>query len=195
MVTPIVNVTGSAARAEPGVPRVAPVSAAAAASARATSAGVRCRSWRRLPDPPVAAQETYEHVAHGLHRPDPYHWMRRLDAPVLDHLAREREWYDVATGHLGPLVQELRAEMTDRVPATDSSVSWPQHGYSYRTVLPAGREYEQLLRRRDAAGAEEQDELLLDVNELVGDTDYVELGSVGGLPGHLAAGLLGGLRR
>ncbi|MDX6375501.1 MAG: oligopeptidase, partial [Nocardioidaceae bacterium] len=98
--------------------------------------------------PPSAAHEPHEHVAHGLRRPDPFHWMRRLDAPVLDHLAAEREWYDVASGHLGPLVQSLRAEMADRVPATDSSVSWPQHGYSYYTVLPAGREYVQLLRRR-----------------------------------------------
>ena len=102
--------------------------------------------------------------------------MRRLDAPVLAHLSAERDWYDVATGHLGPLVHELRAEMTGRVPATDSSVSWPQHGYSYRTVLPAGREYEQLLRRRDGAGDAEPDELLLDVNELAGDSDYVDLG-------------------
>ena len=62
--------------------------------------------------------------------------------------------------------------MTERVPATDSSVSWPQHGYSYYTVLPAGREYVQLLRRRHG-GAEE---LLLDVNVLAGDRDYVELG-------------------
>jgi oligopeptidase B len=102
--------------------------------------------------------------------------MRRLDATVLDHLAREREWYDLATGHLGPLVQELRAEMTDRVPATDSSVSWPQHGYSYRTVLPAGREYVQLLRRRDGAGDEEPEELVLDVNELAGTSDFADLG-------------------
>ena len=126
--------------------------------------------------PPVAAQEPHEHVTHGLHRPDPYHWMRRLDAPVLDHLAREREWYDVATGHLGPLVQMLRAEMTDRVPATDSSVSWPQHGYSYRTVLPAGREYVQLLRRRDRTDADEPDEQLLDVNDFASDGSYVDLG-------------------
>jgi len=115
-------------------------------------------------------------VAHGLRRPDPYHWMRRLDAPVLAHLAAEREWYDTATGHLGPLVQALRAEMTGRVPATDSSVSWPQHGYSYYTVLPAGREYVQLLRRRHGAPAGSAPELLLDVNALAEGSDYVELG-------------------
>jgi oligopeptidase B len=126
--------------------------------------------------PPVAPQEPFEHEAHGVRRPDPYHWMRRLDAPVLDHLTREREWYDLATGHLGPLVQALRAEMTSRVPATDSSVSWPQHGYSYYTVTPSGREYVQLLRRRHDAAPDSSPELLLDVNELAGDADYVELG-------------------
>jgi len=125
--------------------------------------------------PPVAAQEPYEHVAHGERRADPYHWMRRLDAGALVHLVAERDWYDAATGHLGPLVQELRAEMTGRIPATDSSVSWPQHGYSYYTVLPAGRDYVQLWRRRDLpAGA--QPELLLDVNALAADSDYAELG-------------------
>ena len=111
-------------------------------------------------------------------RPDPYAWIRRLDEPVLAHLTAEREWYDVATSHLGPLVQELRAEMADRVPATDSSVSWLQHGYSYYTVLPAGREYVQLLRRRHGAGREDGDaELLLDANELAGDADYLDLGT------------------
>ncbi len=121
--------------------------------------------------PPVAPQQPYEHVEHGVRRPDPFQWMRRLDAPVLAHLSAERGWYDVATEHLGPLVGTLRAEMTGRVPATDSSVSWPQHGYSYYTVTPAGREYDQLLRRSNG-----EPELLLDVNGLVGDSGYVDLG-------------------
>jgi oligopeptidase B len=98
--------------------------------------------------------------------------MRRLDAPVLAHLAAEREWYDVATDHLDPLVRTLRAEMTGRVPATDSSVSWPQHGYSYYTVTPEGREYVQLSRRRDNG----EPEILLDVNVLAEGSDYVEVG-------------------
>ena len=98
--------------------------------------------------------------------------MRRLDAGVLAHLVAERDWYDSSTGHLIPLVQELRAEMTGRVPATDSSISWPQHGYSYYTVTPAEREYVQLWRRRDQG----ETSLLLDVNELAAASDYVELG-------------------
>jgi oligopeptidase B len=132
--------------------------------------------------PPVAPQEPFEHETHGVRRPDPYNWMRRLDDPLLDHLARERTWYDVATSHLAPLTQELRAEMTARVPATDSSISWPQHGYSYYTVLPAGREYEQLLRRRQDAPSDSAPEVMLDVNEEAGESDYAELGLWGVSP-------------
>ena len=29
--------------------------------------------------PPVAAQEPFEHTEHGVVRPDPYAWLRRLD--------------------------------------------------------------------------------------------------------------------
>jgi oligopeptidase B len=122
--------------------------------------------------PPAAPQEPFEHIQHGSVRPDPFHWMRRLDPAVVSHLEAERKWYDVATRHLAPLTQELRAEMTDRVPATDSSVSWPQHGYSYYTVLPAGREYVQLLRRRHDGGDEE---LMLDLNVEAAGRDYAEL--------------------
>ena len=94
--------------------------------------------------------------------------------------------------------------MTDRVPATDSSVSWRHHGFSYYTLLPAGREYAQLLREintpdqsappesageglsdnrirgdssvESAPSVERSRDLLLDVNELVDESGYVELG-------------------
>ena len=128
-----------------------------------------------------------------MQRADPYHWMRDHSAPAfLEHLDAERGWYDTATGHLGSLVGTLRSEMTNRVPATDSSVSWPHHGCSYYTVLPAGREYIQLLREintpdqpgpvvEDSAPVVERSrdhnrQVLLDVNDLVDESGYVELG-------------------
>ena len=70
--------------------------------------------------------------------------------------------------------------MTGRVPATDSSISWPQHGYSYYTLLPAGKEYVQLVRRRlvapDDPSVVPTAEVMLDLNELAGDAGHVELG-------------------
>ncbi|NUR09789.1 MAG: S9 family peptidase [Nocardioidaceae bacterium] len=154
--------------------------------------------------PPRAPQQAYEHVEHGVRRPDPYHWMRATDSPAfLSHLEAERTWYESATGHLRSLVDALRAEMTGRVPATDRSVSWRRQGFSYYTVVPAGREYAQMLRefntssavaqrdpqeeaaetdandtnrasRRRWAGPDPQ--LLLDANLLADDSGYLELG-------------------
>ncbi len=129
-------------------------------------------------DPPVATRESFEHTQHGTVRPDPYHWMSRVDDIVVGHLVAEREWYDVATTHLAPLTRVLHAEMTTRMPATDSSVSSRHQGYSYYTVTPAEREYDQLFRRRNNGDSDDEGEpeMLLDVNALVTESGYVELG-------------------
>lgn len=130
--------------------------------------------------PPQARQEPFEHTEHGVRRADPFHWMRRIDSPgLLAHLEAERAWYGSATGHLSSLVETLRSEMTSRVPPTDRSVSWRRQGFSYYTVVPAGRDYPQLMRNphedRGASGSH-ADELLLDANALDDDSGYLDLG-------------------
>lgn len=135
----------------------------------------RVTSATRPTLPPQAAREPHDHTEHGVVRSDPYHWMRATESPaLLAHLEAERLWYDTATGHLRSLVETLRSEMLSRVPATDLAVSWSSHGYSYNTVLPAGREFAQLLRRRN--DGESGAEVMLDVNELADASGYVELG-------------------
>ena len=128
--------------------------------------------------PPEAPREAYEHLQHGVARPDPYHWMRRTDDPaLLEHLVAERTWYDIATGHLNSLVETLRSEMVGRVPATDRAVSWRLQGCSYYTLVPAGREHPQLLRKKhDSDNDIPGHEVLLDVNDLDDGSGYVELG-------------------
>jgi oligopeptidase B len=127
--------------------------------------------------PPTAAQVPHEHAEHGARRPDPYHWMRHHESPeLLEHLAAERRWYESATGHLSSLVDTLRSEMRNRVPTTDRSVSWRHQDCYYYTVLPAGREYTQLLRDFDVPGSEGTSQLLLDANLLVDDSGYLDLG-------------------
>ncbi|MET0838732.1 MAG: prolyl oligopeptidase family serine peptidase, partial [Marmoricola sp.] len=61
-------------------------------------------------------------------------------------------------------------------PATDRGVSWRHQDCYYYTVLPAGREYTQLLRDFDLPGKTGAGQLLLDANLLADDSGYLELG-------------------
>ncbi len=135
------------------------------------------RAVAASPDLPRAPRVPHEHTEHGVLRPDPYFWMRRHDSPdLLAYLESERAWYESATGHLSPLVDAVRSEMKSRVPTTDRSVSWRHQDCYYYTVLPAGREYTQLLRDFDLGGTGRPSQLLLDANELADDSGYLELG-------------------
>ncbi len=146
-----------------------------------------------MTQPPEAPRRPFEHTEHGVARPDPYHWMRDVTSPdVVSHLVAERAWYDASTGHLGPLIDSLRADMVARVPETDSSVSWAHGTFSYYTRVPAGRDYPQLLRDlntnsedrpSDSAvaddvhdGSAREPQIVLDSNALAEGSDYFELG-------------------
>ena len=62
------------------------------------------------------------------------------------------------------------------MPTTDRSVSWRQQNCYYYTVLPAGREYTQLLRYYDVSDPQGTSQVLLDANLLADDSGYLELG-------------------
>ena len=66
--------------------------------------------------------------------------------------------------------------MKSRVPTTDRSVSWRHQNCYYYTVLPAGREYTQLLRDFDLESPDRSSQVLLDANDLAGESDYLGLG-------------------
>jgi oligopeptidase B len=104
--------------------------------------------------------------------------MRHTESPdVVAHLAKERNWYESATGHLSSFVDTLRTEMKSRLPTTDRSVSWRQHDFSYYRLLPAGRDYPQLLRDFNFEGrVDKSTQLLLDANSLADDSGHLELG-------------------
>jgi oligopeptidase B len=113
---------------------------------------------------------------------------------LLEHLAAEREWYDVATAHLGSLSSRLRSEMESRVPAVLRSGSWSRRRFSYYTEDRKDREYAVIWResRNNSAltdaksaapvGADDDfvgvtaPEVVLDINTLDAGTGYLDLG-------------------
>lgn len=117
--------------------------------------------------PPQAPQVPFEHVEHGVARPDPYRWMADGGEELAAHLEAERAFHDASVAHLRPLVEELRAEMVARVPAAEESPRWWRASGWYALRTPAGAEYADLVR---SSGP------VLDVNAAAAGADYFELG-------------------
>ncbi len=145
------------------------------------------------PVPPTAPRETFEHVEHGVPRPDPYHWMGRDPSRLTGHLLDERAHYDAASAHLHSLVTTLREEMASRVPETERSPAWHRLGFSYYTRHLAGNDYARIVREirdnapnsRQFSSAERQlsdeirrtdPETVLDIGSLADASGYLDLG-------------------
>ncbi|MBF4769282.1 S9 family peptidase [Nocardioides agariphilus] len=150
----------------------------------------------------MARRVAHDHVLHGVSRSDPYAWMSPVDGEhpqeLVDHLAAERAWCDLATTHLDSLTSVLRSEMVARVPERRRSGTWSRMRFSYYTWDARNRDYGVIWResRHDSAsGATKsrqiavpdddfvgvadpaQDaEVVLDINSLDAGTGYLDLG-------------------
>lgn len=122
--------------------------------------------------PPTARRAPFEHVEHGVARPDPYRWMADGGGELLEHLKAERAFYDASTAHLRPLVEQLKDEMVARVPAEETSPRWQRARHWYAGHTPAGAEYANIVR----GGPDDEVQTILDVVALAADADYFELG-------------------
>ena len=144
-----------------------------------------------MSQPPVAPQHPIVHREHGLERDDDYHWLLdKSSEESLAYLRAERAYYDDQMQPLAPLVQTLTGEMVQRVPQTEESARWREGAYEYFTRVPAGREFPQLLR----VGRDGRENLVLDQNELLKDSSYVEVGVRLVSPSRRSARLLGRCR-
>jgi len=124
--------------------------------------------------PPIASSRPVPTVLHGVESVDPYSWIADPDDPETAHyLQAERDYHDARVEGLADVTASLAAEMVARVPEIEPSAPWESGGWRYRRLTPAGREYDQLVRRpSDDPSAAEQVLLDLQVLHDAGGTAY-----------------------
>jgi oligopeptidase B len=128
-----------------------------------------------VPEPPLARRVPSVRELHGETVADDYAWMHDPDqARLREYLAAERAYYDAESRGLDGLATTLAAEAVGRIPnGPEYSVGWPRGGFTYRTLIPSGRDNLQLLRSREG---EMSEQVLLDDNVVAAATGFVDIG-------------------
>lgn len=141
-----------------------------------------------IPAPPVAKQVPAERTVHGDTVVDEYAWLKdRDDADTVAYLEAENAHTQAATAHTKALQDDIFDEIKSRTLETDLSVPARHHGWWYYTRTLEGSQYPIHCRSRTepelptdpaepiVSPADEQ--VLLDQNELAGDSPYFALGA------------------
>ncbi len=144
--------------------------------------------------PPTAEPRPVTTTHHGRTRVDAYDWLRDQEDPeVLAHLEAENEHTQASTAHLADLRATIFDEIRARTRETDLSVPTRRRGYWYYGRTFEGREYGASCRvrvgepddwtppRPDEDCAPDQpalpgEEVLLDLDQLAGDSAFFSLG-------------------
>ncbi len=134
----------------------------------------------RAPAParvPVASRRPLPSVVHGQTRVDEYAWLREKDDPeVQAYLEAENAYAEAILSGTRALQQTLYAEMLGRIRETDQSVPSREGGFLYYSRTEEARQYS-ILCRREAAGGEAPEQVVLDLNELAEGRSYLSLGA------------------
>jgi oligopeptidase B len=130
-------------------------------------------------EPPRAARMPHEvRTAFGATRDDPYFWLRddtRSNPRVLDYLKAENAYADRMLEPLKSLRTAIRNEITNRVPAQDSSVPFLEHGYWYYVRFDQGQNFPVIARKKDRLDSPE--EILLDEAKRAPTNGYFSVGN------------------
>jgi oligopeptidase B len=136
-----------------------------------------------VPDPatPPRPDQRFEVRRHHGHEVvDPYAWLRDPDDPAtLDHLRAENRWTDHVTEPLADLRDTVYAEIELRTEEDDTSVPVRDGAWWYHQRTETGRSYPIRIRRADdgtGTAPTGPEHVVLDLNELAADGDYLGLG-------------------
>ncbi|MER5318291.1 S9 family peptidase [Streptosporangium roseum] len=143
--------------------------------------------------PPTAKKVPSERVHHGDTVVDDYAWLTVKDDPeTVAYLEAENAYTQQATSHLKPLQETIFQEIKNRTLETDLSVPTRKNGWWYYSRTEEGKQYG--IQCRVAADGETPPELkageslpgeqiLLDGNELAGESDFFSIGTSAVSPG------------
>jgi oligopeptidase B len=135
------------------------------------------------PQPPRAPQRPLTLNSHGEAREDPWFWLRDPNDPeTLAYLHAENAYTDAVMAPYQELQEALYQEMRGRIKEVDSSVPDREGDYYYYTRFVEGGQHPIYCRMR--ASEDSDEEVLLDVNQLAGDRDYLRVGAFQNSPDH-----------
>lgn len=126
---------------------------------------------------PITKRIHQELTIHGHTRIDTYYWLNdRSNPEVIDYLKQENDYLRDQLKHTEAFQESLFQEMKGRIKEEDESVPYLKNGYYYYTKYIKGGEYPLFCRRKESMSAEE--EVLLDINLLAKDYEYMNVGSI-----------------
>src|SRR5690606_32354391 len=130
-----------------------------------------------ISSPPIVKQIPQELTVHGHTRIDPYYWLNdRTNPEVIDYLNQENEYLKEQLRHTEEFQERLFEEMKGRIKEEDESVPYLKNGYFYYTKFIKGGEYPIFCRKKGSMSAKE--EILLDINVLAQEQEYMNVGSI-----------------
>ncbi|AGI67479.1 protease II [Octadecabacter antarcticus 307] len=149
------------------------------------------RSFKALPDFPVADCRPLTTQVHGVDLHDDYGWLRapnwqeamrepdKLPVDIAAYLNAENAYYDAAMADTTDLQDQLVKEMRGRIKEDDSSVAHKNGPFAYSTRFDGGAEYPLFIRTPRAGG---EDHVVLNVNTQAAAHDYFDLGQTATSP-------------
>ncbi len=139
-------------------------------------------------NPPIAAKHPHPHALHGDVRPDDYYWLRDKHNPeVIAYLEAENAYFDEQMRPLRAFQEALFQDMLARIPEAEEVIPAQNGPYFYYSRINPGHQYRTYYRRRAAHRAALEsapEEVILDVNSLMGDGDFLSVTTVLASPDH-----------
>lgn len=133
--------------------------------------------------PPLAPARPQTRVFSGVPVDDPYAWLEDPTNPeVIAYLEAENAYREAVMAPTAALQETLYQEILGRIQQTDVSVPTQIDDWFYYSRTEEGQQYPLFARRRGTMDAPE--EILLDLNAMVGDSGFIRLNAYYPSPDH-----------